>query len=149
MKRFTSLSGNTTHSLQCASHTCSNLQWRQVLQQPALCFWFQTCSFPTCVILVICRIFIQSGLHIWKAFLRSWIFSIFRRVCQSLLSVLLTRVFFSLTTLQSAHYCITRSLDVSCACDKLGSLPSSLGVFHPLPSLILVKRFTSLLKNNI
>lgn len=37
------------NSLQCVLHTCSSLQWRWVLQQEALCFWFHLCSFPTCL----------------------------------------------------------------------------------------------------
>lgn len=74
MKSFTSLPINRTHSLQCISHMCSNLQWRWVLQQQTLCFWFQIFSFPICVILITFRIFIQLAFHIWKALLCSWVF---------------------------------------------------------------------------
>lgn len=50
MKSFTSLPINKSHSFQCISHMCSNLQRRWVLQQQTLCFWFHIFSFPICVI---------------------------------------------------------------------------------------------------
>lgn len=134
MKSFTSLPINRSHSFQCISHMCSNLQRRWVLQQQTLCFWFHIFSFPICVI---GRDFYSISLPHLESF------SMYPSILFSEEFV----TFYCLFYLQRSSFfdsfakptiALKRSLDVSHACNNLGSLPSSLG--PSLPSFLSDKK---------